>query len=335
MRLKERTLQTFIAITSAAVITGAAIMVPKAAITVSAAEGVNELTGLATSAPSTQRPVAIMIDNDKIASPHYGLGEADVVYEMINSTANKRVTRLMAIYKDWNTIPRIGNIRSTRPTNIMIASEYNAVLIHDGGPYYNKVYFKDTGLEHMSGGFARINNGKGRTYTEYVTAGEAAKRMASAGISSLYTAYQGPHFTFGTNTLTGAASGTKVSIPFPHNATKLNYNAATGTYDLYELGSAVKDAEDAQKVTFTNVILQDCSISKLDSHGYLVYNCVAQGWPGYYLTCGKAIPILWSKTSETGITKFYTTAGKEIIFNPGKTYIALVPQDSWSQVGIQ
>lgn len=61
---------------------------------------VSELTGLPTSiALQTQRPVAVMIDNDTKALPHYGLSEADVVYEMMNSTANKRVTRLMAIYK--------------------------------------------------------------------------------------------------------------------------------------------------------------------------------------------------------------------------------------------
>ena len=73
-----------------------------------------------------------MIDNDTKALPHYGLSEADVVYEMMNSTANKRVTRLMAIYKDWQNVGQIGNVRSTRPTNILLASEWNAILIHDG-----------------------------------------------------------------------------------------------------------------------------------------------------------------------------------------------------------
>ena len=35
-----------------------------------------------------QRPVAIMVDNEKTALPHYGLNDADIVYEMMNSTAN-------------------------------------------------------------------------------------------------------------------------------------------------------------------------------------------------------------------------------------------------------
>ena len=63
-----------------------------------------------------QRPVAVMVDNEKTALPHYGLTEADVVYEIMNSTANGRITRLMAIVKDWGKITQFGSIRSTRPT---------------------------------------------------------------------------------------------------------------------------------------------------------------------------------------------------------------------------
>ncbi len=47
-----------------------------------------------------QRPVAIMVDNEKTALPHYGLNDADIVYEMMNSTANGEITRFMALFKD-------------------------------------------------------------------------------------------------------------------------------------------------------------------------------------------------------------------------------------------
>lgn len=40
-----------------------------------------------------QRPIAVMVDNESIALPHYGLSHADVVYEMMNSTLNGRITR--------------------------------------------------------------------------------------------------------------------------------------------------------------------------------------------------------------------------------------------------
>ena len=62
------------------------------------------------------------------------------MYEMMNSTANGRITRLMALVKDWEKITRFGNIRSTRSTNVMLAAEWNAVLCHDGGPFYIDPY---------------------------------------------------------------------------------------------------------------------------------------------------------------------------------------------------
>ena len=47
-----------------------------------------------------QRPVAVMVDNESIALPHFGTAEGDVVYELMNSTANDRISRLMVILKD-------------------------------------------------------------------------------------------------------------------------------------------------------------------------------------------------------------------------------------------
>lgn len=80
-----------------------------ASAAVPAATYASELTGLPISTSlASQRPVAVMIDNDTRALPHYGLAEADVVYEMMNSTANNRVTRLMALYKDWHKVGQIG-----------------------------------------------------------------------------------------------------------------------------------------------------------------------------------------------------------------------------------
>lgn len=63
-----------------------------------------------------QRPIAVMVDNESIALPHYGLSQADVVYEMMNSTLNGRITRFMVLVKDWENIKQLGSIRSVRPT---------------------------------------------------------------------------------------------------------------------------------------------------------------------------------------------------------------------------
>ena len=300
----------------------------------------SELTGLPVSDEiAGQRPVAIMVDNEKKALQHYGTAEADIVYEMMNSTANGRITRLMCLYKDWANLQQTGSIRSTRTTNIMIADEYNAVLIHDGGPYYIKTYLAQPYADNISGGFTRIKNGKPTEFTEYVFGSELVSRFAKSGTSTTYTISleRGSHFLFNaadTELVSEIACGTvDLSKVFTHNSSKLLYNATTRTYDYYEYGSIHQDAEDAQVLTFKNVILQNTSFTQLDANGYMTYNVIGSGG-GYYITNGKVIPITWSKASETGMTHYYNAAGVEITLNPGKIYISLVPSDTWDKLVI-
>ena len=136
-----------------------------------------------------QRPVAIIVDNELTALDHYGLTQADIVYEIMNSTANGEITRFMCLVKDWEAITRFGSIRSVRPTHLMVAPEYNAILIHDGGPYYIDAYLTNPWIDNLSGGFARIENGKPREFTEYVTTGEIASRIKSAKYDTEYNEY--------------------------------------------------------------------------------------------------------------------------------------------------
>jgi hypothetical protein len=302
--------------------------------------GSSELTGLDISdAIASQRPVAIMVDNEKKALSHYGTAEADIVYEMMNSTANSRVTRLMCIYKDWTNLQQTGSIRSTRTTNVMLADEYNAVLIHDGGPFYIKTYLAQPYAAHISGGFTRVKNGKPTEFTEYVFGQEMVKRFAKAGIPTTYTGTleRPSHFVFSgaeVELAAGAvANNVDMSNIFLHNQSKLAFNPATRTYDYYEYGSLHTDAEDAQALTFKNVILQNVSFNQLDKNGYLTYNVIGSG-NGYYLTNGKAVPITWKKASETGMTRFFDAAGNEIAINKGKTYIGLLPSDTWGNLVI-
>ena len=305
----------------------------------------SELTGEPVSTSlQNQRPVAVMIDNDERALPHYGMADADIVYELENSTLLSGITRLMCVYKDWNSLSRVGNIRSTRPTNIMLASELNAVLIHDGGPFYNNPYITSTGINHLSGGFTRINNGKAREFTEYVTAGEAAKRMAAAGYSRSYTAAVGNHFNFtpyGTTVdlkaeyPTAAISATTITLPHDHDNPKLVYNAATGMYDYYQYGKQESDGGTGKKASFKNVFIQSASIHQYDKNGYLIYNCIGGNQAGFYCTGGYAVPVFWTKPSETGKTIYIGPSGSEIVVNDGKSYVTLIDSTKWGRVGIK
>ncbi len=301
----------------------------------------SELTGEPISIDlKDQRPIAAMIDNEKTALDHYGTAEADIVYELMNSTLNDRVTRLMVLVKDWESIEQLGSIRSVRTSNFPLAGEWNAVICHDGGPFFIDQYLAKGYVNHFSGTFSRVNNGKPREFTEYILPGDLDKNFKNSGYSTTYNKYANsePHFQFaawGTEVdmeaIADCFEATSVSLPFYHNGSKLIYNEETETYDYYDYGAVHKDAEDGEVLTFTNVLIQGCPFESY-GEGYMNYLLQQTNYGGFYLTKGKAIQISWSKTSETGITRYYDKSGKEITLNTGKTYIGIVPSDTWAEV---
>ena len=303
-----------------------------------------------------QRPIAVMVDNELTALDHYGVNQSDVVYELMNSTANGRVTRLMCLVKDYEKIEQFGSIRSTRTTNVMVAGEWNAILVHDGGPFYIDNYIAMPYCNNLSGGFARYSNGKPSEFTEYVTyesytnpnTGKSysglGQRIEKAGYATEYNKYyEGKHWTFadkGNNKIEDNKEAEKVvniDLPFPHNKSQLKYNDEKKVYEYYEYGKAHIDALDGETTSFTNVILESISFTQLDKNGYLTYNVTdSTSHEGFYLSKGYAVPITWSKATPEGITHYYyKSSGKEIELNTGKTYIAFVPADSWDQLELK
>ena len=56
-----------------------------------------------------KRPIAVMIPNEISAVPHYGISNADVLYEC---NVEGDMTRLMGIFGDWENMEKIGNVRN-------------------------------------------------------------------------------------------------------------------------------------------------------------------------------------------------------------------------------
>lgn len=290
-----------------------------------------------------QRPIAAMIDNELTALPHYGMNEADIVYEMMNSTKNGRITRFMALVKDWDKIEQLGSIRSVRPTNILIAAEWNAVLCHDGGPFYIDAYMANDYADHFSGIFSRVNNGKAREYTEYVMSGDLDKAFSGSSVSKEYNEYYpGAHYQFASKADpvdfsddASALDAATIKLPFDHNKSMLEYNKDDQLYYYSEYGKEHLDGETKEQLCFKNVLLQYCTYHQYDENGYMIFNCIDQGKKGYYITNGKAIAVTWTKKSDTDQTRYYDADGNEITINTGKTYVALVPDDNWSDLSIK
>jgi len=77
----------------------------------------------------TRRPIAVMIPNNSPAMPQYGISKASIIYE---APVEGRITRLMAVFEDFDDLDRIGPVRSSRDYFIYVAMGYEAIYCNWG-----------------------------------------------------------------------------------------------------------------------------------------------------------------------------------------------------------
>ena len=294
---------------------------------------------------ANQRPLAVMIPTDSAAQPSYGIGNADILYEVMEEGG---ISRQMAIIPDWQKLSRIGNLRSCRLYYIYAAKEWDPILIHFGGVAYMKGTIDAPDINNLSGTYEYGTGGKApgagfffRTsdrsapHNAYISAAgilKASKRLGyQTNLRSDY--YNTKHFTFAdeTNTLASypqaqSAATIDLSKVFTYTKTRLVYDSASGLYRKYLHGKSQVDALTGKQLTFANVIVQNTTWKQLDKKGYLEFQMIDDKQDGYYFTKGKCIHITWKKTSDYEPTRYYDDQGNEIQLNTGKTYIA-VAQD--------
>ena len=296
---------------------------------------------------SNTRPIAVMFPTDKAAQPQYGISHADVLYECMEEGG---ISRQMGIIQDWESLEKIGNIRSCRLYYMFWMLEYDAILVHGGGIYTMANLFNDPSVNNISGA-GESGTGSGMPGVEYffrTTDKKAPHNMyiSNEGINNAITSlgytkeirteYHNPdHFTFanGVNKLENGedASYIDLSEVYPYSKPTLEYNEEEGVYYKNLHGEPQIDAANDEQLKFANVIVQITQSQNLsndpNSSDYKVFLCHDTTRGGYYFTQGKVIPIRWEKTSDRGATKYYDEDGNEIQLNTGKTYIAVAQED--------
>lgn len=288
------------------------------------------------------RPIAVMMPTDKVAQPSYGIGNAKILYEIMEEG---EISRQLAIIDDWQGLSKIGNIRSCRAYYIPIATEWDPILIHFGGVYYmaDRITAPDINnlsgtYEYGGGGAAPGSNQFFRSsdrkapHNAYISANGITKACSSLGYSLAVRPgyYNASHFTFaqGVNGLTQyptaiPANTIDLSKVFPYTKSSFTYNAQTGLYYKNLHGKPQTDGLTKQQLTFSNVIIQNTKWAVLDAKGYLTFQVIDNTGDGYYFTQGKGIHITWQKASDYSPTKYYDDNGNEIQLNTGKTYIGI------------
>lgn len=291
------------------------------------------------------RPIAVMMPTDKVAQPQYGIGNASVLYEIMEEG---NISRQMAVIEDWQDLEKIGNIRSCRDYYLYAACEWDPILIHFGGVFYMADRLAEGDINNISGAgesgigsFSRApeeffrSTDKSAPHNAYISAEGIERAISSLGYSTQHRTkyYEPDHFRFaqyGTeNDLSSAPKAidcTTVNMEpcFPVSESMLEYNPEDQLYYKSLHGEAQIDAATGEQLTFTNIIVQYTDWKYQMDNKYLHFEMCDYGHGGWYITRGKAIPITWSKDDDYAPTRYFDKDGKEITLNTGKTYIAVV-----------
>lgn len=290
------------------------------------------------------RPIAVMIPNEVAAIPHYNLSKASVIYE---ANVEGRMTRMLAIYEDWMNLSKIGNIRSLRTYYVYWAFEWDAFIVHFGGPYFINDLIELPTTENIDGlldsdstAFIRSTD-RPNPHNAYATGAGLKNVINQKGYSLSYRGLTDDnHFQFtnksSPNNLTqydtAARNATYIDMSgcYPLTRCYFEYNEEDGLYYRSQhLTSSTDgphiDAMTGEQLTFKNILVQYVKYEEL-GEGYLAFQCHDTTRDGWFFTNGRGIHVNWEKTSDYGATRYYDDYGNEIVLNTGKTMICVVEE---------
>ncbi len=301
--------------------------------------GKNPLTGLA--APTLtevyRRPLAVMISNAGKARPQWGLSKPDIVFEGLIEAGE---TRMMGLFSDWESLPQIGPLRSTRHDFVELAQGFDAALIHCGGSYLAYEYIKANNLKTLDGtkydGKYFLRDQQRRTergleHSMYTTSELTLKGIKALGMAEeIQVSYQYP-LAFAPEDAPqslsgGACNQMEMSFSSISNA-KFVYQPTAKKYVKSWKDKVMTDGTTGDEISYTNVILLYTTVNTIDDDDKHMEMELTSG-EGIYISNGTYANIHWEKGTGTQPLKLLDaqSTGK-LTLNAGNTYIGIVPKE--------
>lgn len=299
-----------------------------------------------------RRNFAVMIPNNKQALPQTGLSYASIIYE---APVEGRITRLMALFEDYDDLDHVGPVRSSRDYYIYEAMAYDSIYCNWGlaRPWVEELINSDR-IDNISQAVAGIYNpannafdrisrsGYATEFTGYMFIDGYTKDVGLKGYETEYRDTFEQAFTFADDgnraTYDDCPDATKVypggtqsnSGGYGSHNPVFEYNSADGLYYRSQYGQAQIDDINGEQLTVSNVVFKVCHgeerLPDDPKYDYLAFGVHGTG-DAYVFTNGKVIKGTWERKSDTAANMFYDENGNEIIFNQGKTWICCIWDD--------
>ncbi len=289
---------------------------------------VNSLTGVQDLDREKEflRPVAIMIDNDRLAqNVQTGVGKADIVYE---TEVEGGITRLMAVFKDFQSVKQVGNIRSARYPFIELALGHNAIYLHHGQDNtYAAPHLRDIDRIVVSenNGGERISNGAMGWQNLYGYPNKLWNTIKKNDIDTTLSDAT-PWQTFGTDIAFESLSNT-ITVPFSNSSiSKFVYNPETKKYIRNSDRIEHKDYVTGERLEFKNIFILKTTIRYYPDgkHKEVLLNSGS----GFYCVNGTYVKIKWEKGKGSNTFKFTLADGTPLTVNEGNSWVCIMTKNN-------
>ena len=287
---------------------------------------------------SGRRPVAVMFNNLKKALPQIGVGQADVIYEIV---AEGGITRMMAVFQDLEGVGDLGSIRSARDYYVSLALGHDAIYIHAGGSPQAYDAFSNWGVTHIDFVNGPYGDMCWRDPDRRKTAGLEHSLFTSSEnvLDQMPSRFRLDHedgytvgWAFDEEPPAGAEQPVvKLTIPF--SKYKTGYFVYDPGEEQYVMSQSLDgsdpieyvDGQTGEAVGVRNVLVLYTDVSRVkgDEAGRMEVRTTGTG-SGILLRNGQLYEITWKRDKRTNCYSFLDLSGRVIPLAVGPSYINLV-----------
>lgn len=295
------------------------------------------LTGLPCSETQTfANPVSVMINNYHKALPQSGIGSAGIIYECLTEGS---ITRLMAIFNNYQDLAAIGPVRSARHYYIDISQGYSPYYIHYGGSPQAYASIKTNQIQDLDGlsgldsimfyrDQERLKQGMSMyEHSAFTTGAGVLAGLTYKGYAETSTTAIDPVFSFAEEAATPEGDhASVVTVPFStYCSPTFTYDNSSKQYLREEFDAPQIDELTGEQLRFTNLFVISVPQKAIagDTAGRIDVTIIGS-FSGYYFSQGRCCKIHYEKTDRNATPVFTLEDGTPLAVNPGNSYIAML-----------
>jgi hypothetical protein len=293
--------------------------------------GIADLTGMhVPDALAHRLPIAVLIDDNRVARPQSGFNGASLVYQ---APADGGETRYMMVFQEGESRD-IGPVRSGRLYFVHWAAEVRAAVAHYGGDRQTLSWIRwsnglVTNLDALAGSGAAFHRIKSRKapHNAYTSTGALRKMIAKKGGPATLAASIHRRPFVDESPLDARGIRQAIRVPYQTGVVTYDYDRASNLYRRSIDGRAQIDAADGRRVTTRNVVVlfQKYRIdTTLEAgHSRPVIDDIGKG-TAWIFSEGRFTSATWVKPSIEATTRLVDSAGKELALVRGRTFFQIV-----------